>query len=405
MVGDRLAAAREVLAVCLDALARRRLRSALAVTGVVIGVGTVTAMISVIEGARQEVLSQVSSLGLHNVVARPRSITPGTPAVISFEDIEKLQGLMPFAEAWSPLAQRWARIEGPRSTIEADVLGVGGRFARIMDLTTTEGRLLADLDLEKDARVAVLGPALARQLYGRTSAVGDVLTVEGTPYEVVGVLGWRSSPGTAGGTLSPRDLNKVMLVPVRRDAFFGVPVSAGELWVRMPADVPVDRGGAILTRALLDLHDGQPDVDVLVPLDVLRQRLRAQRTFAFVMGSVSLLALLGGGIGIMNLMLAAVLERTSEIGLRRSVGAPRRWILWQFLTESTVIAVAGGVIGILAGAAGSVLITQLAGWPTHVPLWGVATAAIVSVCVGVFFGTYPAIRAARLAPVDAVRYE
>ncbi len=251
----------------------------------------------------------------------------------------------------------------------------------------------------------MLGAALREHLFGGLDPVGRFVRIEGTPYAVVGVLARRASPGSAGGTLSPRDLNAAALVPARPGAFLGRPSLVSELWLRVPDDVPVAEGGAIAAHALQTLHEGRHDFDLLVPRDLLDQRLNAQRTFNVVLGSIAALSLLVGGIGIMNMMLAAVLERTSEIGLRRAVGATKQRITQQFLLESVLMTMAGGLCGVVAGAATAAGVTHYAGWPTHVSAWAVGASLIISGTVGLFFGTYPALRAARLEPVDAVRYE
>jgi putative ABC transport system permease protein len=375
------------------------------VVGVVTGISAVTAMISVIEGARREIIAQVSLLGINNVVARPKSGGEGTLQPISYEDVAKLRTLVPFAEAWSPLAERTSRLEGPVGIADADILGVGPEFAGIMRLSPAAGRVIGVLDIDGDRRVAVLGAELARVLFGQRRAVGASLTIETDTYRVVGVLDRRESPAATGGTLSPRDLNRAVLVPARHDTFFGIPVGVSELWAKMPESVPVDRAGVVLSRALTSLHGGRQDFEVLVPLELLRQRLRAQRTFGVILASVSVLALLTGGLGIMNMMLASVLERTSEIGLRRAVGATRGWIVGQFLLESTTIAAAGGAIGIALGFLASMLISRYAGWPTHVSAWGLLVAATLSVVVGIVAGTYPSWRAAMLEPVAALHSE
>jgi putative ABC transport system permease protein len=401
----------DVIALSLEALSRHKLRTALGITGIVIGVGAVTAMLSVGEGARREVIRQVELLGLNNIVLRPRHFensrgtSPIRVRVLSFDDLDRLPRLVPFAAAWSPLVERYGSLSGPARSESGSVLGVWPDYQKIMGLRPAEGRLLAIWDVDQDARTCVLGFSLSRALFGEASPVGQLIRIEGMPFTVVGVLKPRASPGTSGGTLSPRDLNAAVLIPARRGTLLGQASLVNELWMRVPDEISVAKAVAIAGHALQLLHGGQKDFEALAPRDLLQQRLNAQRTFDVVLGSVAVLSLLVGGIGIMNMMLASVLERTSEIGLRRSVGATRRWITQQFLLESVLMTVAGGILGVVAGAITAAGVTHYAGWPTHISVWAVGASLGISAGIGIFFGTYPALRAARLEPVDAVRYE
>ena len=225
--------------------------------------------------------------------------------------------------------------------------------------------------------------------------------------EVVGVLDARATGGRAGRTAAARDLDGVVIASIA-----GVlPASAtiapwqrvDEVWLRVSAgdDVPAVAGA--ISSTLARAHGAMPGIDVIVPRDLLRQRVRAQRTFNVVVGSVAVLSLLVGGIGIMNIMLTSVLERTREIGLRRVVGATARDIVVQFLTESLLVTLAGGGIGIVMGVATSYAITAYAGWSTSVSSTAVVLAVGVSALVGLAFGSYPAAQAARLQPVDAAQ--
>lgn len=403
----------ELLRLSLEALARHKLRTFLGVTGIVIGVAAVTAMLSVGEGARREVIRQVELLGLNNVVLRPvpvqagREGPSGRPARLSFDDVDRLRVLVPISAAWSPLIERFANLDGPAGSAGTNVLGVAPDYQRIMQLKAAQGRLLAVLDVDHDQRVCVLGSSVVKALYGSANPIGRSLRIDSDSYGVVGVLETRASPGTSGGTLSPRDLNKAVLVPGRRGTFLGQPSSINELWMQVPNDggLPVAEAGAVAAHALHQLHQDDAGFELLIPQDLLQQRLSTQRTFNIVLGSVAVLSLLVGGIGIMNMMLASVLERTSEIGLRRTVGATHWSITCQFLLESTLMTTAGGVLGVAVGAFASVVVTRYAGWPSYVSLWAVGASLLVAGGVGLFFGTYPARRAARLEPVEAVRYE
>ena len=400
--------ASDFIGLCLEALARHRLRTALALTGVVIGVTAVTTLTSVIEGARRDVVSRYALLGLNNVVARPRLGTPDSGAAsvptISIGEFDRLRQVIPGEFVLSSLVERSSSIHGPAGVRTVALLGVDPEFQQLMQLQATAGRLLSPLDVESGRRVGVLGQALASDLFVGTNPIGASVVVDGEAYTVTGVLARRAGPGGSGGTLSPRDLNAAILVPPRRDAFLGFQ-GLTEIWLGVPESVGLEQASELLGRALVRIRGGRSDMEVLVPRDLLDQQLAAQRTFGILLGTAAMLALVSGGIGIMNLMLATILERTSEIGLRRSVGARRTWILGQFLAESTLIAISGGVLGTVIGVGTSAFVAGFAGWPTHVSMWGLMAALTSSLTVGLFFGAYPAWKAAHLEPFEALRHE
>jgi putative ABC transport system permease protein len=305
----------------------------------------------------------------------------------------------------SPLVERTVARSRPLETSDGAVLGLVHHYQRIIDQNAYSGRLLSVLDVDRNARVCVIGAEVSAEFFGDSSPVGAVMRLMGDPYTVVGVLVARPSVGTAGGTLSPRDLNQAVLVPVTHSSFFGQQPLVSEVWLRMAPEVSPDEGGAVAARALGAVHAAGTPFELLVPRELLAQRMRTRRTFNIVLGSVAALSLLVAGIGIMNMMLANVLERTTEIGLRRTVGATRRSIAVQFLLESVLVAAAGGVAGVVVGSLASTVVSRYAAWPTHVSVWAVVVSLAVAGAVGVVFGTVPARRAASLEPVDAVRYE
>jgi putative ABC transport system permease protein len=210
------------------------------------------------------------------------------------------------------------------------------------------------------------------------------------------------------GTLAARDLNQAALVPISallgRDPELDPRLAVGEIWIQLREGRRVAEVGRVVEHTLARLR-GVADAEVVVPRELLDQRYRTQRTFSVVVGSVAVLSLLVGGIGIMNIMLASVLERTREIGVRRTVGARRRDITQQFLAEALLMTLAGGAVGILAGVGVSWGITAYAGWSTRLSVFAVTLAVTVSAAVGLGFGIYPAVKAARLEPIDALRYE
>jgi putative ABC transport system permease protein len=405
---------REVLAMSLEALGRYKLRTALSVLGVVLGVAAVIAMMSVTAGAREDALRQVELLGLDNIVARNRGLsgaasTPGRVRGLTTGDAQRLPLLLPLVSFVTPLVERYTEVAGSGTRRGAVVLGIVPEFRDVLGLATSRGRFLAGLDIAQPARVCVLGGQLARALFRRRDPLGQSVRIEGEWYKVVGVLVDRAADPKGIGALTARDLNAAALVPI--SALLGAPPSADpsqrvdEIWIRVAESTRVLELGRVVESTLRRLHAGADDFEVVVPRVLLNQRYRTQRTFSVVVGSVAALSLLVGGIGIMNIMLASVLERTREIGIRRTVGATRRDVTVQFLTESLLMTVSGGATGILSGIAVSWAVTAYAGWSTHVSLPAVVLAVSVSLLVGLSFGIYPARKAAQLDPIDALRYE
>ena len=397
----------EVLDISIEALGRYRLRTALSTLGIVLGVAAVIAMFSVGEGARQDVLRQVEQLGLNNVIVRNRGF--GSDAELRLRDARLLRDLLPGVTSVSPLVERFVTVAGPVGAQDTFVLGVNPEYGRVLDLEVARGRFLAPLDRRTQAPVCVLGAQLGRVLFGYREPVGQVVRFDRTWCEVVGVLAPRSVNGRAGRIAASRDLDDAVI-----GAIAGVlPVSPAvgptqpidEIWVRVADSADVADVARSIERTLARANGVGQALDIVVPRDLLNQRVRTQRTFNVVVGSVAVLSLLVGGIGIMNIMLTSVLERTREIGLRRVVGATRRSIVVQFLTESLMMTLAGGGIGIATGVATSYAITAYATWNTSVSFLAVTLGFGVSVFVGLVFGIYPASQAAKLQPVDAVRYE
>jgi putative ABC transport system permease protein len=370
----------------------------------VLGVAAVIAMMSVSEGARREALAQFSSMGLDNLVARDRRVASSG---LTAGDAQQLLDLVPYTTVASPLAERFVGISRSGKRLNARVVGVSPAYQTILRLDLQRGRFLSELDDRKLARVCVLGGTIARALFGLDDPIGQSIRIDSTYFEVVGVLAGRGT-SEAIGALAWRDLEQTVLAPLPtilgRSLGVAPDQRVDEIWLQTSNSDRVEEVARVLEHTLTRLH-GSPDVDIVIPRELLNQRYRTQRTFSVVVGSVAALALIVGGIGIMNIMLTSVVERTHEIGIRRTVGATRRDVAVQFLTEALLMTVSGGILGIVIGAGVSWGISAYAGWSTYVSVVAVLLACGVSFVVGIGFGLYPAIRAARLEPVDAVRYE
>ena len=407
-------AAREAAALCADGLRRYKLRTTLSVVGVVAGVAAVVAMLAVAEGGRRRILAEIEALGVDNIVVRPHLANPEVTrrsAGITIADRVRLASLVPQAERISAVAQRYLTVSGPFSRDVSLVAGIEPEFAGVMDLRLARGRFVHTLDGgDRPKRVAVLGAALAARLFGKIDPIQQKVRIEREWYDVIGVLQRHPvSRIDADSPIVPLDLDSATLVPLESllggGQRFSLDRPLDEIWVQAVSVEGAAAAARSASKALDRLHSGLDDYEIVQPRLLLEQQLRTQRTFDIIVGSVAVLALIVGGIGIMNIMLAAVLERTPEIGLRRTVGATRRWVAAQFLAEATTMTLVGGTGGIVVGWMIAWAIARYAQWPVYVGAYSTLCALVVSLCVGVGFGAYPALRAARLQPIDAVRYE
>jgi putative ABC transport system permease protein len=397
---------RVLLRLGVRSLLLHKLRSALSVLGVVFGVAAVVAMSSVGEGARRETLAQIEALGIDTVTVRAGPGDDASAGGLRIADATSVGRVVPGVSAVAPV--RVAALPAAAGSREAEAIAVGTtpsyREATRLDLAA--GRFLSDLDLSDRKRVVVLGAALARTLFPLGSPLGERVQMGSDWYHVVGVLEPRASLRGKGTVLGARDLNRCALVPLPSLDYGQDPRPDGvdEIVLRLSAPEEVVPAAAV-ARKVLERTTGGASLEVVVPREILRQRERAQRVFNVVTGAVAAIGLLVGGIGIMNIMLASVAERTREVGVRRALGARRRDVAAQFLMESTLLTLVGGLVGSLLGLVGAEVIQRFAGWPTAVYPLMLATALVVALAVGVGFGFYPAWYASRLEPMTALRRE
>jgi len=398
-------------------LESHRLRSVLSMLGMVFGVGAVIAMLSIGAGAEQQAMAMIDRLGVRNVLVRskePRDeevaeIRKRCPGV-ALRDAEAIADTVFGVDVVVPrVGLDPYKVLTADGKCKAKTWGVSHRQAALQQVELAEGRFLDARDERELAQVCVLGSAVRRDLFGTAPAIGGRVKINDLWFEVVGVLAAEMRGGASFQGVALGDPANEILAPVS---------TVQRKLERAPNRSPLDeivvglKPGALpgqaaaSMRLLLDrLHAGAPDWELVVPEALLEQSRRTQRLFNLVMGCIAGISLLVGGIGIMNIMLASVLERTREIGLRRAVGARRREIRNQFITEASVISLVGGGSGIVLGVAIARVVAASAGWPTVVTLTSIILSCGVSVGVGLAAGIYPAVRAARLDPIDALRYE
>ena len=398
-------------------LGTHKLRSSLAMLGMIFGVGAVVAMLAIGAGAERQAMGLIESLGLRNVLVRARALKDDelreirTKSIgVSTRDAAAVEETVPGVEVASPRVEiEPYKILSAGASAEAKVYGVDHRQAALAGLSVAEGRFLDARDERDHAQVCVVGSAVRRELFGYGPAVGRDLKINEVWLEVVGVLadGGATAESFQGVALGSPSREIYLPITTAGRKFEHDPLASplSEIVVHLAAGVDAERTAGAVGGLLERLHAGAGDYELVVPEALLAQSRRTQRLFTAVMAAIAGISLLVGGIGIMNIMLATVLERTHEIGVRRAVGAKRRDIQLQFLTEAFAISVLGGLVGVAMGITLARVVAAWAGWDTVVTLPAVVLSAAVAMAVGLASGFYPARHAAGLSPVEALRHE
>jgi putative ABC transport system permease protein len=408
---------REALASGLESLRHHALRSFLAMLGIIFGVGAVIAMLSIGAGAERQALEIIDAMGLRNVVVKDKRFDRENELTeirrksvgLSARDAQAIREAVPGVErvVTKIEVEAW-KVLSPGGRAKPRVLGVSSDYPALVRLALHEGRFFDQTDEDTHAAVCVIGERVRRDLFGFEPALGRPLKVNDQWLSVVGVLEGGGAKREIQGVTLEGTANDIYLPVTAAERRFGrAPLKAplDELVVSMIPGTPVQESAAVVSTLVDRLHGGAADYTITVPEALLEQSRRTQRLFDVVMGAIASISLLVGGIGIMNIMLATVLERTREIGVRRAMGARQVDIRNQFVMEAFAVTVTGGLLGIAMGLAIAKGVAAYAGWKTIVTVWSIALSVGVSAAVGLVFGSYPAMRAARLDPVDALRYE
>lgn len=409
-------ALRPALRLALRQIRAHRLRSALSAVGVLLGVGSVTMVVAVGEGTRQEIQARFAALGTDTVIVTRREVS-GEEGSIGHR--LHVKGLA-FRDALDlPLACEFVRDAVPEVEVETElaeghrpgslrVLGTTPSGLRIRGVTVVEGRAFSDREAEAGDRVALVSESLWRRLGGPLpQSPAPVLRLSHTLFEVVGVFQARGSlpeETAAAGTGDPE-----VLIPLRAAFSLGAPVDEvrgiflSRILVKLGSDDQDLRAAAAVEEALLRAHRGIRDFRVVSPVRLLREKEQASRTLRLMLALTGGVSLVVGAIGILNVMLASVSERRREVGIHRALGARRRQVVLLFLLESVLLALLGGMGGLVAGALASVAAARLAGFPAVLSPMGVTAGLATSFAVGVAAGLYPAVRASWMEPMDAIR--
>jgi putative ABC transport system permease protein len=402
--------------IAFRALEVNKVRSALTMLGIVIGVAAVIATVAVGSGATQRVQQQIASIGSNIIIIIPGSMTSsglrmgtGNAVTLSESDARELVAQCPEIAVAAPTVRGGAQVVYGDSNWATIIMGTTPSYLTIRDLTVAQGASFTDHDVDSANRVALLGQTVVNNLFGGSEPVGQTIRIKRVPFTVVGVLARKGQSPTG------QDQDDMILLPVstakrkvigiksaNADAVDAIVVQAKDTTLIHAAQ---DAASALLRQR----HHLQPAEDDDFSIRNMEEIFAAQesssRIMSLMLATVASVSLLVGGIGIMNIMLVSVRERTREIGLRQAVGAKTRDILTQFLVEATTLAIAGGVAGIVVGISASAIISKLANWQTVIGLSAVLLAVFFSALVGIGFGYYPARKAAYMDPIEALRYE
>ncbi len=418
---------RRIVGLGLQSLRLHPLRSSLTVLGIVFGVCSVIAMLAIGEGASQEAQEKIRQMGSHNVLVR--SIKPPEDQSASatrsrvveygltYDDAERIHDVLSTVDVVVPSREIRMDIRFREMSVFGVVMGTLPWYVEVANLTVSRGRYLTMFDIRSNMNVCVLGAGIVKELFVAADPLGQIVKVGTSPYRVVGVMAPKKAVGGEGEG-GVRDFNLDMYIPIssaktrfgetiikiRSGSFDLEKIQLHGITLKVDALEHVVSAAAVAEDLLARFHK-ENDYEIIVPLELLRQAEETKRIFNIVLGSIAAISLLVGGIGIMNIMLATVTERTREIGIRRALGAKQKDIVFQFLSESIILSGFGGLVGLGLGICIPVAVTAFADMTTIITPWSLFISLFISVGVGIVFGIYPANRAARMDPIEALRHE
>lgn len=401
-----------LIVIALRALSNNKLRGFLTMLGIIIGVSSVISMLAIGEGSKYTIEKQIEELGANMVVVNPTNAMVGgirqngvLVQTLKLEDYQAIVSEVPYMESCSPYVSKSGQaIFGPNNA-PTTVYGINEDYMDIRRLTVDRGEMFSDQDMKNAAKVCVVGQTIVDNLFKNgEDPLGQVIRFDKVPFRIVGVL------APKGYNSMGRDQDDIILAPFTtiQKRLLAIPYMHG-IYVSVIDEKYTGRMMQEITGVLRQTHRipaGQEDDFTVRSLEEMSKVLTmATKVLTILLACIGGISLLVGGIGIMNIMYVSVTERTREIGLRMSIGAKGRHILFQFLIESIIISVSGGIIGVGLGIGVSLVLGSLLGWPVSVLLYSVVISFLVCTFTGVFFGWYPARKASRLNPIDAIRYE
>ncbi|WP_136513340.1 MULTISPECIES: ABC transporter permease [Geomonas] len=402
------------LLIALRALRVNKMRALLTMLGIIIGIGAVIAMVAIGSGASKMISDQISSIGSNLLLVLPGSVTSGGmrsgaggTQTLTYDDARAIKAECPSVGAVAPSVRGSGQVVYGNQNWSTVLFGVTPDMVHVRDWTIVAGRNITQSDVDGATKNCLIGQTVVDNLFGGTDPMGKIIRIKKIPFTVVGILGRK------GQSPQGQDQDDVIYVPLRtaQRKLLGsqFPNVVGSIMVQAKDADVLDKAEEEVTELLNQRHRIGPNREVDYTIRNLSELLavteQSSKVMSILLGAVASISLVVGGIGIMNIMLVSVTERTREIGIRIAIGAKKRDIMLQFLTEAVLLTTCGGIIGMLLGVAGARIVASLIGWPTLISVNTIIIAFGFSAGVGVFFGFYPARKAASLNPIDALRYE
>jgi putative ABC transport system permease protein len=409
---------REILIVALKSLFDHKLRLLLTMLGIIFGVAAVITMLSIGEGAKRDALEKYKDLGVNNIIIRDKKLDDRQLEEVrakfsqglSLVDANSIKEVVPGVVDVAPQAEKETDAAFNDKSGKITLIGITPSYKNILNYKIEKGNFLNDDHYNQKLKVCVLGSGIAKRLFLMGDPVGKLIKIDDQWIEVIGVLESKALFTETVGELASRDLNNDVYIPL---STFNNRISGDnqlyselkQITVSLESSDNISESATIIKNLVDRHHYRNDDYDIIIPLELLKQEEAERQRYNALLASIAAISLLVGGIGIMNIMLATVMERTREIGVRRAIGAKQMNIVHQFLLEAVAISITGGLIGVVLGIATSLAISFLTDTKTLITLYSIFIAFFFSVVVGISFGLFPARQAAKLNPIDSIRYE
>ncbi len=403
----------------VKSLMQHKLRAMLSILGIVCGVAAVFTMLSVGEGAKRESLSQIEQLGTRNIYIKSiplneiqeKKSRANLSKGLTFYDAQQIKKGCKDVKNIASLRELKASVFNAEYEVMPLIVSCTADYAAMLKMQIDHGRFICDQDIEDSKPVCVIGHSVASSM-GVYGAVGNYIRIENSLFKIVGVLGRVEKKTEKASVISLRNYNDMIFIPLSATNLVENTSSAStsasqyevtELIIEMESAKKVINSVSAIKRSMEVTHNGVEDYQIIVPQELLNQSKKIQRIFSLLLGSIAFISLVVGGIGIMNIMLATISERTKEIGMRRAFGASYLDIIFQFLAESTILTIIGGFIGIFVGLGCIWVVAVIAKWKTTITIFSLLLPLFTSTAAGIFFGLYPAYTAAKMDPIVALR--
>lgn len=395
-----------------------KVRSFLTILGIIFGTASVIAMISIGEGTKKQAIAKYQDLGVSNIIIRDKDMTDAELEVVrmkfskglSLEDARVIADVVPGVLSVSPQSEVKMEAKYGDRSAKSSVIGVTPSIVTILNYRADKGEFINDDQYDRQLKVCVLGANISRELFSYDDPIGKSVKVEDQWFEVIGVMQSKALFTETVGELASRDLNNDIYIPLstynkRIPKINPFTSDVKQLTVKLENSAQLIPSAAVIRSLLNRRHFNNDDFSIIVPYELMKQEEKETRIYNLLLASIAAISLIVGGIGIMNIMLASVLERTQEIGIRRAIGGKKKDIMNQFVTESVVLSVTGGIIGVILGISLSLGISWATEVQTTITLYSILIAFTFSVIVGVTFGYLPAKQAANLRPIESIRHE